>query len=567
MVLTDLSDGGISQPAPETTTADPEKHAGKDLEGESLTASLPDTPKSNWNKPMSFYLAFASLCIMVLAVSLDATMLAEITSQLGGSTLEAFWASISFMLGVVVTQPIYTSASDVLGRKMSIYTACVLFIIGSVIFAVSKSMSIAISGRVIQGLGGGGLDVVTEIIIADITTLKERPLWIGLLSVPMALGSLAGPIIGALLSQYSDWRWIGWMNLPIIAVAVVLAFFFLNLKPMSGSLWSRIRRLDLIGMLLFAAGCTLFCLPLSWAGAMYPGSSWRTVVPLVIGIILMIAFGFWETKPSEPVFPYRIFKSRTAQVSLIGGFIHGMVMYTMLLYVPLHYQAVLFQSPLRSAISILPICTMAVVLSGLSPVVVEYTRRYRWEIWLGWVFTIIGTGLFVLWDRNSSTAELAGFQVVTGIGLGTLFTLPAIPLQASMSSVNDHGLAVGILVSFRLFGALMGLSMGSTTFSSIFSREISSLAPLPEAVVTLENASEAIAFIPFLKQMNGAIPDVLMSAIRDAYNEAMRSIWYILIAFSGIGLITSLFMKELTLETEELGRQHLQTSVDEASNH
>ncbi|KAL0939903.1 MFS transporter [Colletotrichum truncatum] len=560
-------DNGITAVSTNSTVTDIEKqveHIPNKMQ-QVMEGPATKTYKSNWNKPVPFYVAFTSLGIMVLVVSLDATMLAvaipAITSQLGGTTLEAFWASISFMLGVVVTQPIYTSASDVLGRKMSMYAACILFLIGSIIFAVAKSMPIVILGRVIQGLGGGGLDVLSEIITADITTLKERPLWIGLHSIPMAAGTLAGPIIGALLSEYSDWRWIGWMNIPILAVAVILAFFFLDLKPISGSLRSRLGRLDMVGMLLFAVGCTLFCLPLSWAGAMYPWSSWKTIVPLLVGVIFILAFCVWESKPSEPVFPYRIFQSRTAQVALTGALIHGMITYAILIYVPLQFQAVLLQSPLRSAVNVLPMCAMVVTFSGLSAVGVEYTRRYRWEIWLGWIACTVGTGLCVLWDRESSVAEIAGFQILLGIGIGTLFTLPSIPLQAAMESADDHGLASGILVSFRLFGALIGLSMGSTIFSSIFGKKIAPLLPLPEALSALENPSEAVGFIPYLRDLESSMPIEVISAIKAVYNDSMRSIWYTLTAFGGIGLILSFWMEELTLETEELGRQHFEAGA------
>lgn len=108
----------------------------------------------------------------------------------------------------MVTQPIYTSVSDVVGRKPPLYAAFVLFAVGSVVFAVAQSMAIVILGRVLQGLGGSGLDVLNEVIVADITTLKERPLYIGLLSISMAVGSILGPVLGAVFSEYVDWRWI-----------------------------------------------------------------------------------------------------------------------------------------------------------------------------------------------------------------------------------------------------------------------------------------------------------------------------------------------------------------------
>ena len=116
---------------------------------------------------------------------------------------------------------------------MPFYVAYLLFFVGSVIFAVAKSMRVLVVGRLLQGLGGGGLDVLSEVILVDMTTLKERPLYLGLFALPMAGGGICGPIIGAAFSEFVHWRWIGWVNLPLVAVGVVLAFFFMHLRYVS----------------------------------------------------------------------------------------------------------------------------------------------------------------------------------------------------------------------------------------------------------------------------------------------------------------------------------------------
>ncbi|GAM37298.1 hypothetical protein TCE0_023r07110 [Talaromyces pinophilus] len=532
----------------------------EDLPATAETANIEPTESGKPKRKPSFYLAVLSLMLVILIVSLDATALSVaipvITSDLNGTSLTAFWAGISFMLAVVIVQPIYTTVSDVLGRKIALYTGFVLFTIGSIIFAVAHSMSILILGRIIQGLGGGGLDVLNEIIIADITTLKERPLYLGLMSVPMAIGSALGPILGAAFSEYATWRWIGWINLPIIAVSAPLAVFFLRLKPIERSMWSRLASLDWIGLVLFAIGITVFALPLSWGGAMYPWSSWRTIVPLVIGIVVLTVFAVYEARPAHPVFPYRIFRSRTAVVTLIGSFIHGMVLYTLLFYMPLFFESVFLEAPLGSAVSMLPLLCMVTAFSGLAAWVVEYVRHYRWEIWLGWVLLTLGTGLFAVWDVNSSLAIKSGFQVIAGIGMGALFTVLPIPMQASAPTAEDQGLAVGVLVSFRLFGALVGLAIGSTAFSSTFGHGISSLGSnLPKDVVILKDPNQAIGFIPYLRQLRNLTAEEL-NAIRSVYRDSMQTIWYILTGFGGFGFLTSLLTASLTLETEELSRQY-----------
>ena len=235
-----------------------------------------------------------------------------ITLALNGTTLEAFWASLCFLLAVVAVMPIITSLSDVLGRKIPLYASFIIFITGSIVFALANSMGILIRGRVLQGLGGGGLDVLGEVILADITSLKERPLYLGLFSIPMAGGAICGPIVGAALAENASWRWIGWINLPLGVTGLLLFFFFLRLKPIESTLAVKIARLDWTGMVLFLIGSTLFSLPLSWAGALYPWASYKTLVPLILGFLVLISFGFYEARPVQPVFPYRIFKSRTA---------------------------------------------------------------------------------------------------------------------------------------------------------------------------------------------------------------------------------------------------------------
>ena len=123
-------------------------------------------------------------------------------------------------------------------------------------------MKAVIRGRILQGLEGGGLHILESIILNDITTLKERPLYLGVMAIPITAGSLLNPILGALLSEFVDWRWIGWINRPFVGIAFVLTYF-LRLKPININFEKRISSLDYKGMLLFALGATAVVHPLS----------------------------------------------------------------------------------------------------------------------------------------------------------------------------------------------------------------------------------------------------------------------------------------------------------------
>ncbi|KAG8157126.1 hypothetical protein KVR01_013116 [Diaporthe batatas] len=514
------------------------------------TSQAPTTSKS-----YSFYVSMFGLALVALITAWDATSLAialpAVTQQLQGTTLQSFWASISFILGVAVTQPIYVSLSDVLGRKVPLYAATVIFTVGTIIFALANHMITLIVGRLIQGLGGGGLYVLQDIILTDMTSLKERPLYLGLISLAMATGTITGPVIGALFSNF-NWRWIGWVNLPIIGVGFFIFVSFLHLRAVPLSLRTRLRRLDLLGMALFSVGAAAVAAPLSWAGALYPWSAWNTIVPLTIGIIVLAVFGYYERHlSSNSLLPFRIFTNSTAISSLSSGFVHGCILYTVLLYIPLYFQAVLLEVPLEAGKSTLPVCCLTVAFSFIAPIIIEVTRRYQVLIWLGWIIITLSLGLWCLVDQNTPRAEIYVFQALLGVGLGTVFTASQVPMQASMDHVDDTGLAVGTLIVVRLFGALIGLATGSAVFSSVFQKSIAQLGPLPEDVKVLEDSSQAINFIPQLRMVD--IQN--KSALVDAYRIAFRAIWIVLTSLSGLGFVASLYIKDFTLEKEELSRQ------------
>jgi hypothetical protein len=536
----------------------------QEAKGEESSAEQISMAAAN-KKPLSFYLSFVAMLAMVFIVSLDTTTLAVaipiIAADLGGTTLEAFWASVCFMLAVAVVQPVYTSVSDVFGRMIPLYIAFFLFSAGSIIFALAPNMSTVIVGRTIQGLGGSGIDVLNEIITADLTTMKERPTYLGILAIPMAAGALLGPIIGSLFAQYVSWRWIGWINLPLIGFSSILTALFLRLRPVEGTFTFKLRLLDLMGMLLFVVGCAAFVLPLSWAGAMYPWSSWRTLLPLLIGVVTLIIFGFYERMPKQPIMPYRLFKHSTAVSTFLGAFLHGIVVYNLNTYLPLFFQAAFLLTPLSAAVTLLPMNILALFFSCLSPVVSGYLKQYRWNIWVGWIFLIIGTGLIYLLNSDSSIAFRTGIPVVVSLGIGVLFTVLTLPVQASVPHVDDTGIAVGLLVFFRLLGGLIGLAIGSTIFSSIFANSIATIGTLPGRLVALNDSQNAIGFIPQLSQIQPTIPKEMMNQISTVYVRSFRTIWVVLIAFSGIGLFSSLFTKEVSMEKEELGKQRFEPST------
>ncbi|KAF2715879.1 MFS general substrate transporter [Polychaeton citri CBS 116435] len=546
------------EPSPKQGTGHDGNDAGRPL-GHDQTAEQPSAVK----KPgYTFHFAFAGLALIFFVFNLDATTLGvalpSIAEDLNGTSLESFWANISYTLCVVITQPQWASISDAFGRKPPLYVAMILFFVGSILFAVAKNMGTIIAGRVLQGLGGGGIDVLAEIILTDMTTLQERSFYLGIMGIPIAIGNLLGPIVGALFSTFVSWRWIGWINLPLLGVAFPLIVFFLRLKavPLDASLRVNLKRLDWFGMALSMSGIVIFVLPLSWAGSLYPWSSWRTLLPLLLGVIVLIAFGFWEAKPAAPIIPYRLFQSKTANMTLLGAIAHGMVMFTILQYIPLVYQSVNLETVIGSAVTLLPTSVVSVIVAAGSMMLVAAAGGgYTWVIRGAWVIMTLGTGLLALLNLSSSSSTWLGIPILWGVGVA-LLRLLLLPMQASVKNVDDTGLAIAQMLTFRLFGGLVGLAMAATIFSTVYSDKIASAGQLQGPLAPLNDPKNAIAFIPNLRTLD--VSRDALDPVLKVYLASFRTIFYTLTGIAGLGLITSIFTDETSLDKTERGRQHFE---------
>ncbi|KAF2272262.1 MFS general substrate transporter [Westerdykella ornata] len=508
-------------------------------------------------KHYSFYLSILMLSMIALIVTWDVTALSlalpVIADELHGTNFQSFWASIAYILGIAVTQPIYASISDVVGRKYALYASILLFGIGCIIFATATEMNVIVAGRLIKGLGGGGLDVLQTIILCDITTLKERPRWLGVLSMANAVGAVTGPFIGGAFSEQIGWPWLGWINLITVGITFVLAFFFLHLTPIEGDIKDKMRKLDWSGFALFTVIGTAVALPLSWADTLYGWGSWQTLVSLIIGLLLLVPFAFVEKRAAVPMIPYQIFDNVSIITGTVSGFLYGSMMNAILLYLPLFFQAVYLQTPSEAAKSTLPLCCLLVAMSIIASLLIDWSRKYRIAMWAGWSFITIFLGLNYTIGGNTSRAQAYAFQALLGAGLGTALASTMIAVLASVRRVDDEGLAVGMLVTVRFVGSLIGLAICSTIFSSIFQKGLSALKDLPEQLAILEDPSQAVGFIPRLREIK--VSEDIMQVVTGAYEDAFQTIWVVLAAFSGLGALLSVLTREHSLEKDDVGRQ------------
>ncbi|KAF2874973.1 major facilitator superfamily domain-containing protein [Massariosphaeria phaeospora] len=500
--------------------------------------NVQDSPDAPFNPGWRFLAAFASLAVITLMAALDATSISvalpTMAQLLGGSAIEAFWSGTSFLLTSTVFQPVLGSFSHIFGRKPLIYVSLVFFTAGSIAAALANNFTVILVGRSIQGVGGGGIIALTEIVVTDMVPLRERAKWFSFLSSMWAVGTVTGPLLGGGFTQDVSWRWVFWINLPFIGIGGIMITLFLKLNYQTSSLLSKLQRIDWIGMVLFLGSTTGFLIPITWGGVQYPWDSWRTLVPLIVSAAGIVAFIIYEEYfAAEPLIRNSVFKNRTAAVTYIGTVIHGLMLWSTLYYLPLYYEAVKGLSPIMAGVALFPRTFTTAPAAIVTGIAISITGRYRWSVWMGWALSTFGMGLIILLKPETKTVDWIFLNLVGGIGAGMLFPAMGITTQAA-ASVKDQAYAATMFSFLRAGGQTIGVAIGGVIFQNQMRKAMLTYPLLAD------KAGEYSKDAAGLVQIMQAMPDGEMKLqLRICYTDALRYIWIVMTVFSAVALITS----------------------------
>lgn len=257
------------------------------------------------------------------------------------------WIGGAFLLGNAASGPIWAKLSDIFGRKLIILLALAVFFASSAVCATAKTMEALIIGRAFQGAAGGGLILLVHVCIADMFSLRQRSLLMGLTEGIWALAGGIGPILGGVFASLVNWRWccefdvsgqnymiwmltnLVWINLPISGLAGILILIFLDVKHEHTSFVDGMKALDWLGLFTFL-GCTLMILlGLDFGGVLFPWDSAKIIALLVVGGVMIFAFVYSEAKFAKyPLIPMSLFKTKTNIATFLVVFFHGFVSYS-----------------------------------------------------------------------------------------------------------------------------------------------------------------------------------------------------------------------------------------------
>ncbi|KAL9122562.1 MAG: hypothetical protein Q9187_000876 [Circinaria calcarea] len=508
---------------------------------------------------------FIILVTLNLMTAIDGTSISValpiMSRDLGGTALEAFWSGTSFLLCSTVFQPSIAAFSNIFGRRSLTLFSIAFFFVGALLAGIARGFTQVLVGRCIQGVGGGGIVVLSEVIVTDLVPLRLRGIYFGILSAVHCIGAVVGPVIGAAFAQNVSWRWIFYINFPFIGAGTPLVVMFLKLEIPAGSLGEKMRRVDYVGTVLFVGSLSSFLIPLTLGGVMYAWSSWHIVVPLVIGIAGLVAFACYEYKvPAEPMIPHSIFQNRTSTVSLIAGASSGLILWCVLYYMPLYYEGVKGYSPIIAGVALFPETFSVGPAAVISGFVITSLGRYRLPIWGGWVVSVIGLGILCILNVNTSVPGWIFLNLVSGLGIGVLFSATILAVQASTTNEN-LAIAAAMFTFARSFGQTLGIAIGGVTFQNQMRTNLETYPAL--APMAVEYSQDAARLVTIIKSM----PDSqTKDELKTAYTDSLRIIWACLCGIAFVTFLLSLLTKSYDLNRVLESTQGLQQEKDRSSD-
>ncbi|KUI63648.1 hypothetical protein VM1G_10498 [Cytospora mali] len=500
-------------------------------------------------KSPAFWLVIASLCLIAFTSSLDGSIIAialpHISSSLeiGDNYVEV---ANCFVFAQTVVQPGIAQLCNIFGRRWPMVIAVCVFALGSGIAGGANDTATMIAGRTVQGLGSGGIMLMVELIVCDMVPLRERGKYLGIVLSTAALGSIVGPVVGGALAE-KDWRWCFYLNLPICAIVLPVLFFFLRIKHFSISWKGVFAQVDWTGNLIFIGSITSLLISLTSGGTVHPWSSWRIIVPMIVGCLGLVCFHVYEhlIRDANPCVPPHVFCNRTSAAAFYMIFVTSMLLQWVCFFWPVYFLAIRGASLVQTGVDFLPFMCLLIPGSAVAGIILSKTGRYRPLHAIGFVLSTLGPGLNTLLDRDTHAGAWAMLQIVDALGRAFILptTLPAI--LASLPE-KDVASATGVYSFLRSFGYVWGITVPGIIFNNCFNQ----LSYQISDAVVRETLGGGKAYQLASGTYVQTLPPVVRSEVLGVYLAALKAVWYGAMAFGASGLIAVAVEKHVPLRTE-----------------
>jgi MFS family permease len=366
----------------------------------------------------------------------------------------------AYLVASTAVTPLYGKVSDIIGRRVTLLFAIVVFTLGSIACALSPNMLILIAARALQGLGGGGLISLAQTIIADIVSPKERPRYQIYVAGVFVTSSVAGPLFGGVLAEHAHWSVIFLLNLPLGIVAFLMTNGLLKKLPRH----ERPHSLDFLGAALMVAATVLLMLALNWGGHKHAWTSWQIEALLGTSIISWILFVWRLRTAPEPFIPTEVLGNDVVKFGILTATMGMGTFIGMTAYLPIYMETAYGLTSSQSGLSLIPFMVGTVTGATLaSRSMATITSYKRWPM-VGLAIAAVGLGVVALVPGGVPLWMLETMLPCVSVGLGSILPITTVAIQNAVMP-HQMGTATGTMNFFRsLGGALLVAGFGAILF-------------------------------------------------------------------------------------------------------
>lgn len=471
-----------------------------------------------------------------------ATLTAPISSSFESLSLLS-WLATGYLIANAACQPLSGKLTDIFSRRTGLIFSNVFFAAGTLICGLAPNAETMIAGRVVAGIGGGGLSCISTFVTSDLIPLRRRGLWQGYGNLVFGLGMGTGGVFGGVLADRLSWRWAFLLQVPFIVVSAALVWWLVDI-PVNASTRPALRRIDFLGSSLLVTALVLLLLGLNTGGNQLPWAHPLIVTSLALSAATLAFFMYLESQPAwvpEPVIPVALIaRTRTVLAACLANWFATMSAFLALYYVPLYLQ-IRGLSATAAGLRVIPFAAATALGSLAAGVVMRATGRYYAQMVVAMVVYALGAALLCTFRLD--TPAWATFVYVTPLGLayGAMLT---VTLVAMISAVDHDHQAVITAASyaFRSTGSTIGITIAGAVFQNVLTTELRQrFGAMPDADAVIRKIRDSL---DELNRLPGGWDKAVVLGI---YMDALRAAFVAGLGLAVLAALSGLAMKEHVL--------------------
>ncbi|MGO2068072.1 MFS transporter [Glutamicibacter arilaitensis] len=486
--------------------------------------------------------------VSILASTVVSSSLPVIVSDLNGSQTAFTWVVTATLLATTISTPIWGKLADLGNRKLLLQIALGIFVLASAAAGFSQNTSFLIAMRVIQGLAGGGVGALAQIVMADFLSPRERGKYMGLFGAVMAVGTVGGPLIGGFVTDAINWRWNFFIALPFAVAAVILVQRTLHLPAIP----KRKVKIDYWGILLLSAGVSLLLIWMSLGGSQFEWASMTSYLMISGAVVMLALFVVVEAKSSEPLLSLGLFKNRTFTYAVIASLAVGVSMFGTSVFLSQYMIMARGASATMAGLMTFPLMGGLLVISTIGGAMISRTGKWKALVVTGSVLIVIGLFLLGTIHYDTNYALVATYMFILGAGMGLVMQNMVLVVQNSVH-VKELGVASSAVNFFRTLGGTAGTAgLGAVLAATVPNMIADRQSDLAAALATIgDQAKELTAALG-----SGTLPSVatmpepVRVIFESIYGDAVPSLFTLAAPLSLIVVIAVCLIPNQSLKTQ-----------------